>query len=136
MDVHEVLEWIDELVLTKTGSHLNSLQQAVLSGVWNSQKYREIADNYHCTEANVKRVAGSLWQLISEELDEKVNKSNFRATMERYYIYNSNVGDLHRVNFGEVTSISVEKIGILTKLYKTDRALQTPPATNLKNATI
>lgn len=86
-------------MLTKTGSHLNSLQQAVLSGVWNSQKYREIADDYHCTEANVKRVAGSLWQLISEELDEKVNKSNFRATMERYYIYNYNVGSFYQSNF-------------------------------------
>jgi hypothetical protein len=58
MDVYEVLEWVDELVLTKTGSHLNSLQQAVLSGVWNSQKYREIADDYHCTEANVIKSSG------------------------------------------------------------------------------
>ncbi|MEQ8462730.1 NB-ARC domain-containing protein [Coleofasciculus sp. E1-EBD-02] len=99
MDVYEVLEWVDELVLTKTGSHLNSLQQAVLSGVWNSKKYREIADDYHCTEANVKRVAGNLWQLISEELEEQVNKSNFRATMERYYIYNSNVGDFAQSKF-------------------------------------
>ncbi len=93
MDVQEVLQWADELLLTKTGSHLNSLQQAVLAGVWNSQKYREIADEYHCTEANVKRVAGTLWQLFSEELEEKVNKSNFRATMERYYISNNNVGN-------------------------------------------
>lgn len=93
MDVQEVLQWADELLLTKTGSHLNSLQQAVLAGVWNSQKYREIAEEYHCTEANVKRVAGNLWQLISEELEEKVNKSNFRATMERVYISNSNVSN-------------------------------------------
>ena len=86
-------------MLTKTGSHLNSLQQAVLSGVWNSQKYREIADDYHCTEANVKRVAGNLWQLISQELDEKVNKSNFRATMERCYIYSSNIRNFVQSNF-------------------------------------
>ncbi|MCT7995533.1 NB-ARC domain-containing protein [Laspinema olomoucense] len=93
MDVQEVLQWADELLLTKTGSHLNSLQQAVLAGVWNSQKYREIADEYHCTEANVKRVAGTLWQLFSEELEEKVNKSNFRATLERVSISNSNVSN-------------------------------------------
>ncbi len=93
MDVQEVLKWADELLLTKTGSHLNSLQQAVLAGVWNSQKYREIADEYHCTEANVKRVAGNLWQLFSEELEEKVNKSNFRATLERVSISNSNVSN-------------------------------------------
>jgi NB-ARC domain len=100
MDVQQVLEWADELVLTKTGSHLNSLQQAILAGVWHSQKYKEIADQYHCSEANVKRVAGNLWQLISEELDEQVNKSNFRATMERFYIYNySNVGNFAQSKF-------------------------------------
>lgn len=88
MDVQEVLKWADDLSWAKTGTHLNSLQQAVLAGVWNSQKYKEIADKYNCTEANVKRVAGNLWELISEELDEEVNKKNLRATLERFYISN------------------------------------------------
>ncbi|MFB2924187.1 NB-ARC domain-containing protein [Aerosakkonema funiforme] len=93
MDVQEVLKWADDLILAKTGTHLNSLQQAILAGVWDSQKYHEIANEYHCTEANVKRVAGNLWELISEELDEKVNKKNFRATMERFYISKSNISN-------------------------------------------
>lgn len=99
MDVQEVLEWVDDLVSSKTGSHLNSLQQAVLSGVWNRQKYGEIAEDYHCTEANVKRVASDLWQLLSSELDERVTKSNFRATMERYYISNSKIRNFVHSNF-------------------------------------
>ncbi|MEG4320233.1 MULTISPECIES: NB-ARC domain-containing protein [unclassified Microcoleus] len=99
MDVQEVLKWADELMFLKTGTHLNSLQQAVLAGVWDSQKYKAIADRYRCSEANVKRVAGNLWQLISEELDEEVNKSNFRATMERYNISNSNVGNFVQSKF-------------------------------------
>lgn len=100
MDVQEVLKWADELMFLKTGTHLNSLQQAVLAGVWDSQKYKAIADRYRCSEANVKRVAGNLWQLISEELDEEVNKSNFRATMERYQISNfSNIGNVVKSNF-------------------------------------
>lgn len=99
MNVQKVLKWADELMLLKTGTHLNSLQQAVLAGVWDSQKYKEIADKYHCTEANVKRVAGNLWELISEELDEEVNKKNFRATMERIYISNSNIGSFYKSNF-------------------------------------
>ncbi len=89
MDVQEVLKWADELVFAKTGAHLNTLQQAILTGVWNNQKYREIANKYHCTEANVKRVAGNLWTLVSEEFGEAVNKSNFRATVKRHGIYNS-----------------------------------------------
>ncbi|NES96679.1 MAG: ATP-binding protein [Desertifilum sp. SIO1I2] len=101
MDVQKALKWVDELVLFKTGSHLNSLQQSILTGVWNNQKYKEIADNYHCTEANVKRVAGNLWQLISEELDEKVSKVNFRATMERYYISNSPIRNFVQANLNK-----------------------------------
>ncbi len=93
MNVQEVLKWVDDLTFAKTGSHLNSLQQAILAGVWDSQKYKEIADDYHCTEANVKRVAGNLWELISEDLYEKVNKKNFRATMERFYISKSNISN-------------------------------------------
>ncbi|MDB9519969.1 NB-ARC domain-containing protein [Roseofilum reptotaenium CS-1145] len=93
MDVEKIVDWADELMLAKTGSHFNNLEQAVLTGVWNNQKYREIAEEYHCTEANVKRVAGELYKFLSEELEEKVNKSNLRAAMERYYISNSSVGN-------------------------------------------
>lgn len=89
MDVQKLLTWADKLVLEKTGKHLNSLERTVLEAVWNNQKYNEIADEYHCSEANVKRVAGNLWKLISEKIDEKVDKKNFRATMERFYISNS-----------------------------------------------
>jgi len=108
MDVQQVLKWADELVLAKTGRHLNNLEQAVLLGAWQSTKYKEIAKNYHCTEANVKRVAGSLWQLISEELDEKVDKKNFRATIERFYISKS-TGDFAQSKiFGSSISICGE----------------------------
>ena len=99
MDVQKILKWADELILAKTGAHLNSLEQAILTGVWNSQKYKEIAHEYHCTEANVKRVAGNLWKLISETLNEKVDKKNFRATVERLYFSNSNVVDFVKSKF-------------------------------------
>ena len=99
MDVNEVLAWADKLVFAKTGAHLNSLQQAILAGAWDSQKYRDIAEDYHCSEPNVKRVAASLWKLISDELEEKIDKKNFRATMERFYISNSNIGTFYKSNF-------------------------------------
>ncbi|WP_254563762.1 NB-ARC domain-containing protein [Oscillatoria sp. HE19RPO] len=99
MDGQKALDWVDELVLAKTGLHLSNLQQAVLTGAWNHQKYKEIADEYHCSEANVKRVAGILWKLISEELDEKVDNKNFRATVERYYLSTSKTRNFLRKNF-------------------------------------
>ncbi len=99
MDVEKIVDWADELMLAKTGSHLNNLEQVVLTGVWNNQRYREIAEEYHCTEANVKRVAGELYKFLSEELEEKVNKSNLRAAMQRYYIAN----DAHISNSNHVS---------------------------------
>jgi hypothetical protein len=100
MDVQEILQWVDELVLSQTGKHLTNLQQAVLVGVWESQRYREIAETYRCSEATVKKSAINLWKLVSEEVGEKVNKSNFRATMERYHISNVlSVGNFVQSNF-------------------------------------
>ncbi|WP_354634839.1 NB-ARC domain-containing protein [Planktothricoides raciborskii] len=101
MDVNEVLAWADKLVFAKTGAHLNSLQQAILAGAWDSQKYRDIAEDYHCSEPNVKRVAASLWKLISDELDEKIDKKNFRATMERFYISKSKIQNFVQSNFNQ-----------------------------------
>ncbi|MDJ1182903.1 NB-ARC domain-containing protein [Roseofilum casamattae] len=99
MDAQHLMEWLDKLMVEKTGSHLNNLEQVVLRGVWNNQKYKKIADEYHCTEANVKRVASELYSFLSEELEEKVSKSNFRAAMERYYISNSSVGNFAQSQF-------------------------------------
>ncbi|MGK7903182.1 MAG: NB-ARC domain-containing protein [Hormoscilla sp.] len=94
MDVQEVYKWLDELVVAKTGKHLNTLEQEVLTGIWDNTNYREIAaDRYHCSEANVKRVASKLLKLVSAELGEEVKKSNFRAAMERYHISNLNFGE-------------------------------------------
>ena len=75
MDVQEIQKWLDELVVAKTGKHL---EQEVLTGIWDNAKYREIASRHYCSEANVKRVAGNLFKLVSAELGEEVNKSNFR----------------------------------------------------------
>jgi ABC-type dipeptide/oligopeptide/nickel transport system ATPase subunit len=88
MDIEEVLKWADDLVLAKTGKHLNNLQQAILQGVWHHQKYGEIAKKYNCTESSVKKTASELWQFFSETLGENVSKSNFQATLDRLQVSN------------------------------------------------
>lgn len=77
MDVQEVLNWTDNLVFSKTGKHLDSLQKAVVEGTWQRQKYPEIARNCNRTHDRIKQVARELWQLISAELGEDVRQSNF-----------------------------------------------------------
>ena len=83
MDVEEVLEFADRLVFAMTGKHLDSLQQAILRGAWDNQKYRQIAQRLHRSEKYVKEVGFKLWHLLSGILGEEVNKSNFRAALER-----------------------------------------------------
>lgn len=91
MDVQEVLKYVDELVFAQTGRHLDSLQAAILKGVFNGQKYTDIAKEYNCTAGHTKDEAYKLWQLLSEALGEDLNKSNFRAAIERINATNSNI---------------------------------------------
>ncbi|MGB3514787.1 MAG: hypothetical protein WBA93_37370 [Microcoleaceae cyanobacterium] len=88
MDLQTVLNSIDELVFEQTGKHLNNLQMAILKGVLNNNKYREIAEQYKCSNGHVKDEGYELLQVLSEILGEKLNKSNFCATVERLGIAN------------------------------------------------
>ncbi|MFB2919789.1 hypothetical protein [Aerosakkonema funiforme] len=83
MDTTEVLKYLDELVFAQTGKHLDSLQRAIIKGVINGRKYADIAKEYQCTRGHAKDEAYALWQLLSEALGEDLNKSNFRASVER-----------------------------------------------------
>ena len=83
MDATEVLRYLDELVFAQTGKHLDSLQRAIIKGVINGHKYADIAKEYQCTPGHAKDEAYALWQILSEVLGENLNKSNFRASVER-----------------------------------------------------
>ncbi|MDB9486951.1 hypothetical protein PN492_10415 [Dolichospermum circinale CS-537/01] len=83
MNITEVLQFADQLVLAQTGKHLDDLQEAVIKGVWEGQTYSKIADDCNHSESRVRDVGYKLWQILSEQLGEDVNKSNFRATIER-----------------------------------------------------
>lgn len=91
MSWQEVLKYVDDLLFSQTGQHLDSLQISILRGVFENQKYAQIAKECNCTEGHVKDEAYALWQKLSEALQENLNKSNFRATIERIVITNSAV---------------------------------------------
>ena len=99
MDVQEVLKLADDIVFAKTGKHLNHLQEGILRGTWQRQKYPEISKTCHRSEAHVKKVASKLWKLLSETLGEDINQSNFRYTVERWQfsIVSSHFGDYAQV---------------------------------------
>ncbi|MDY6805187.1 MAG: ATP-binding protein [Cyanobacteriota bacterium] len=93
MSLKELLKLADDLVFARTGKHLNDLQETIVRGTWNDEDYKDIGNEAHRSEARVREVGMELWQILSQELGEKVTKSNFRATMERFQVslFSSNV---------------------------------------------
>ncbi|NEQ35863.1 MAG: AAA family ATPase [Okeania sp. SIO3I5] len=97
MSLEEALKIADKIVFEKTGQHLDDLQKAVLQGTLKRKRYRQIAEDFDYSESCIRGVGAELWKIISEELGEDVNKSNFRSAMERFH--NSNI-----LNFAENVS--------------------------------
>ena len=89
MNPQDLVSYLDELIFSSTGKHIDSLQVAILKGVLKGQKYVDIAKDYNCSKGHVKDEAYKLWQLLSDTLGEDINKSNFRATIERIKAKNS-----------------------------------------------
>jgi len=83
MNVYEALRITDELILTKTGTHLTNLQQAIVLGCWEGKPYDRIADEKLYNPTYVKSVGAMLWKQLSSELGEKVAKTNLRTVLER-----------------------------------------------------
>lgn len=84
-NVKDVVEWVNNLIFDETGEHLTPLQEAILTGVWQRQKYPQIAKDFHCSESHVKKEAAKLWEKLREELGEDLNKLNFRSKLEKKY---------------------------------------------------
>ena len=84
MTVTEVLQLVDQLVFKHTGKHLNNLQKNVLQGIWQGHTYSEIANEFgYNNENHIGNVSRELYKILSKQLGEDVNKSNFCWTVER-----------------------------------------------------
>ncbi|MBE9141882.1 NB-ARC domain-containing protein [Planktothrix mougeotii] len=111
MDIEEFLKLADNVVFLETEKHLDDLQKAVLRGVWDGQKYSEIAEECYRTEAYVRNSASELWKMFSGILGENIRKSNIRSSLERsqlaYFLnYNESV-NLSHVNICNNNSSSI-----------------------------
>ncbi|MDJ0600740.1 MAG: AAA family ATPase, partial [Crocosphaera sp.] len=106
MSLNEVLQFVDNLVFEQTGKHLDHIQEAVVKGTWERETYDSIAEKCHVTTNHVGDVGYKLWQLLSEQLDEEINKRNFRSTIERLQVSSSPIiiqNNNHNFNFGSQT---------------------------------
>lgn len=103
MDIAEVLKLADELLFIHTGEHLDHLQETILKGTLQSQKYAKIASENNLSEGHVRDTASELWQALSDVLGENVNKLNARNILEKIIISNS--GSI--VDFVESNKVSI-----------------------------
>jgi len=89
MDAEVILQLADELVFSKTGKHLEYLQEAILRGAIEDQKYSQIAEEFHLSEGHIRDIASELWKILSDILDENVSKANVRYILKKgnYYHY-------------------------------------------------
>jgi formylglycine-generating enzyme required for sulfatase activity len=76
-------EIADEMILTKTGKHLNDTEQLVIQGTLANQTYEQIAVSAEYSMRHLKNVAIKLWGVLSEVFGEKVTKKNLKAYLEQ-----------------------------------------------------
>ncbi|MEG4251813.1 NB-ARC domain-containing protein [Microcoleus sp. Pol10D4] len=89
MNLKEMLNLADRIVFEKTGQYLDDLQEAVLKATLQHDTYKHVAKDFDCSESRVRNAASELWQLLSEELGEDVNKKNFRSAIHRFQVSNA-----------------------------------------------
>lgn len=88
MDIAEVLKLADELVFAQTGNHLDYLQEAILRGTVEGQKYSKIAEETYSSIGHIRDVGSELWQILSEALGKDITKANFTAILKNGKIDN------------------------------------------------
>lgn len=92
----EILQIVDELILSQTGKHLDRMQKAIIEGTWHGQTYTEIAKEHKYSESRVRDIGYKLWQILSEKLELDINKFNFRSTIERLEL--TTLKDFNKLN--------------------------------------
>ncbi|HBL14020.1 MAG TPA: hypothetical protein DD379_22030 [Cyanobacteria bacterium UBA11162] len=93
MDIHKVLQFVDEAVYLKTGKRLNDLQRGIIEGTLKHQKYSDIAEAYGCTTGHAKDRGYELLQMLSDVFNESVDKTNLKSVLERQGNLNITFGD-------------------------------------------
>ena len=118
-NVEDVVQWVNNLIVDKTGEHLTPIQEAILTGVWQRQKYPQIAKEFNCSESHVKKEAAKLWEKLREELGEGLKKFNFRSKLEKKHRFSqdSNFGCSVQINEGSI-NIGDEWLYSLKKLQQ------------------
>jgi hypothetical protein len=92
-NIEERVELAIQLVATETGFPLNFIQKVILreSLLEDKKTYAQIAEENNYSESYIKfTVAPKLWQLLSQAIGKKVNKTNLQALLEQHLVNHNN----------------------------------------------
>src|SRR4028119_2344251 len=92
-NIEKLVEFAILLVATETGVSLNYIQKVLLreSLLEDKKTYAQIAEENKYSESYIKfSVAPKLWQLLSQAIGEKVNKTNLHALLEQHLVNYNN----------------------------------------------
>ena len=85
-NIEDILQYADDLIFETSGENLTPVEEAILKGVWQGQKYWQIAVGFNnCSESHIKKEAAKLWKKLGQSLGEDLNKDNFRSRVEKKY---------------------------------------------------
>jgi hypothetical protein len=104
MNVAQALELADKLMFDSNNRHLDDLERSIVGGVYQGKKYKQIANEYPCSESHATDVAASLWQALSDALGEKVKKANFKSTIERHQSKNISSSFVEQISLINICS--------------------------------
>lgn len=103
MNIAEVVKLADELVFTKTGKHLDYLQEAILRGTLKEHTYHQIAEKVYTSPSHLRNVGSELWQILSEGLGQEITKANLKAILDEYKISNYQSAIVENITGDHVT---------------------------------
>ena len=84
--IEDIIAATEQLIVDRRGKPLIFIQKAILKESLLEEKptYAAIAQKYNYSEGYIKKVAApQLWQLLSQILEDKVNKYNCRILLEQ-----------------------------------------------------
>ncbi len=103
MNFEKALELVESLLQAKTGKPLTDPEKQILKAAWENQTYNNISDSLYLTLGHIKDLASLLWKRISDVMQVKVNKSNFRSLLERQTLTNYHaLSQLEQIDAGQI----------------------------------
>lgn len=81
MNVEEALLILEQLVKP---TQINDLQELIFEECWQGKTYQQIADIAGYDHDYIRGIGSQLWQILSDRLNTKVSKHNFRGVIRQY----------------------------------------------------